>query len=99
MRFITLPAKLPGESWQVQFDFAGQIPVGETISSASVSAAVYSGVDASYADVANGAQAISGTIVTKTIDSGVAGVIYLLTCSAMLSDTQVLSLQAYLAVQ
>jgi len=90
--------KKVGETADVLFDFSGKVPAGGSISSATVTAAVYSGVDANPSALISGADSISGAIVTQELTAGVAGVIYELTCEALLSDGQTLRMSSYLAV-
>lgn len=96
MSRIILTPKLLGETRAYGFTFT--LPVGVTISSASVAATVYSGTDASPSSIISGSASASGAIVTQNVTAGTAGVIYDLVCTAILSDGQTLQLGAYLAV-
>jgi hypothetical protein len=80
------------------YDFTFTLPAGVTISSASTTATVYSGTDASPSSIIDGSAAISGAVVTQSIIAGTAGVLYTLLCSATCSDGQVLTLEGVLAV-
>ena len=54
MSRIVINPKLKGETRKVQFDFSSSLGAGETISTQSVAAFVYSGVDASPSAIVNG---------------------------------------------
>lgn len=97
VRVVQVP-KLQSESVNYSFDFTSRLNVGETITASSVTATVYTGVDASPASIISGSSTISGSIVTQLIIAGVAGVIYELLCTAVTSAGQTLKLSAYLAV-
>lgn len=91
-----LESKLVDETKPYTFYFS--LPVGVTISSASLSVTVYSGTDAAPSSLLSGADSTSGATVTQNITGGTAGVIYLLQCTATLSDASVISQAGYLAV-
>ena len=95
---IILPEKRSSETLLVPFNFLSALTVGTTISSASVTATVYSGTDASPSAIISGSATISGAIITQKIVAGTAGVTYLLAAAATTSDGQVLVLNAYLVV-
>lgn len=94
----SIPAKLVGETVLETFDFLSQLALGETLSTATVTAAVYSGTDASPSAIVSGSATISGTKVTQLITAGTLGVVYLLTCTVTTSLSQTLLLEAFLAV-
>lgn len=98
MTRVELAPKLLGETADYQFDFSSRLAVGETISSATVTATVYSGTDASPSSIINGADSTSGAIVTQSITGGVLGVLYELICAATTSTGQVLQLVGILAI-
>lgn len=95
---VELSAKLLGETVTETFDFSSRMGVGETISSAGVSASVFSGTDSSPSSILNGAAAISGQTITQSLTGGVLGVLYLLVATATTSLGQLLQLSAYLPV-
>jgi hypothetical protein len=99
MNRIQLPPKLLGETANTVFDFVSKLAVGETISTGSVVATVYSGVDATPASLVSGAASLSGTKVTQQITGGVAGVIYQLLCTITTSAGQTLQLFGLLVVE
>ena len=80
------------------FDFANQYIAGETVSSGSVTAVVYSGVDATPSAVLSGAGVASGTKFTQKVAGGVEGVAYLLTCTTTSSTGKVRSLEGFLVI-
>ena len=87
MTNASFPIKAVGASRIFTFNFQDQLAVGETISSASVAATVYSGTDASPSSLISGADSISGAEVSQVITGGVAGVTYVLTCTAVTSTS------------
>lgn len=98
MSRVVLPPKLLGETVNEIFDFTSLLAVGETLSTASTTASVYSGTDASPSSIINGSASISGAKVTQSITGGTLGVLYELLCTVTTSASQTLSLSAYLAV-
>jgi len=98
MSRIILEGKLASETIRVTFDFLSRLAIGETLSSASVAATVYSGTDAAPSAIISGSDSISGSQVTQLITGGTLGVTYLLVCTANTSLSQVLELSAYLVV-
>lgn len=93
-----LGGKHLGETIKVVFDFISSLAVGETLSTAAVTAAVYSGTDATPSAIVSGSAAISGTQVTQAITGGVSGVVYLLTCTVTTSASQTLAKDGYMVV-
>lgn len=89
-----------GESNFVFFNFASALAAGETISSATVTASVYSGVDANPNNLIAGADTIIGTQVRQLLSdaAGVLGVVYKLLCTADTSLGQRLQQSSYLAI-
>ena len=80
------------------FNFTSQLAVGETINSATVTASVYTGVDANPSSIISGAATISGAIVSQKLTGGVVGVIYELLCAAVTNLGQTIQLAGYLAI-
>lgn len=93
------PPKLAGETETVQFDFTSDLAVGETISTQSVAATVYSGTDAAPSGLISGLATASGAVVSQKLIGGVAGVIYQLVCTITTSLSQTLLMQAYMVVE
>ena len=92
-------AKTSSETSSVTFDFSVQFPgIGENISSVSVTATVYSGVDATPSALLGGAATFGGKIARQKLVGGVAGVTYLLTATAVSSLGNTRSLSGYLSV-
>tara|TARA_R110000868_G_scaffold154071_2_gene380110 strand:- start:5356 stop:5661 length:306 start_codon:yes stop_codon:yes gene_type:complete len=98
MNRVAFPAKLIGETVAEVFDFASLLSVGETISSATCVATVYSGVDASPSAILSGSATISGTKVTQKVTAGTLGVTYVIVCAATTSTSEIRALHAYLTV-
>ena len=92
-------AKISSTNFYAVFDFAQYLAVGETISSASVTATVYSGTDASPSSIISGGATSSGAQVTQTITGGVIGVTYILTCVITTSASKTFVLDGYLTVK
>lgn len=95
---VDLPPKLVGETETYEFDFSSRLASGETISTQVVTAAVYSGTDATPANIISGLASASGAIVSQKITAGTVGVIYELTCTITTSANQTLLLTGYIAV-
>lgn len=93
-----LPSKVSGSILLITFDFTSDLAVGETISSQSVTASVWSGTDSLPSDIISGAATVSGAIVTQKIDGGVTGVIYELLCTATTSLGQTLQQIGFLSI-
>ena len=98
MSLVQFPPKLPGEVKKLVFDFISNLAVGETISTKSVAAYVWSGVDGTPGSLISGSATASGTKVTQSVAGGIAGVIYKLVCTITTSLSQTLTLVGYLAV-
>lgn len=98
MSRIILDPKTVAETRTIQFNFASELAVAETISSASVTAAVYTGTDPLPSNIVSGAASISGPLVSQNITAGLVGVTYTLVCSVITSTGQVLGLSAYLTI-
>lgn len=101
MNRVIFPSKRLGETIipnPSPFNFTSQLAVGETISSATVTASVYTGVDANPSAIISGSATISGAVVSQKITGGVLGVIYELLCAAVTSAGQTIQLAGYLAI-
>lgn len=98
MTRVEFPPKLTGSTETYQFDFSSRLAVGETISTQTVTATVYSGTDASPSAIISGSATASGAIVSQKITAGTVGVIYELTCTITTSASQTLLLTAFLAI-
>lgn len=97
-RVVIAPKRL-GETIVLNpWNFLSLLGVSETISSATVTASVYSGVDANPSAMISGSATISGAVVSQKIVGGVVGVIYELLCAAVTSAGQTLELAGYFAV-
>ena len=90
--------KLVGATRTVVFEFLGELAVGETISTSTVTAAVYSGTDASPSSLISGSASASGTQVSQKLTGGAEGVIYKLTCTITTSASNTLVKTGFLAV-
>lgn len=92
---------LDGAVKKVTFDFLGDLAIGETLSTAAVTASVFSGTDASPSSLVSGSASISGTVVTQLLSAlagGVLGVVYELLCTVTTSAGQTLKQAGYLSV-
>jgi methylmalonyl-CoA mutase cobalamin-binding subunit len=92
------PAKLSTETHLLTFDFSNDLPAAVTISTQVVTAAVYSGVDASPSSLISGSASDSAQIVTQLVTGGVSGTTYLLTCTITTSDSQTHAKQGFLTI-
>ena len=95
---IIFGSKHSGETVSEVFDFTSRLALGETISSATVTAAVYSGSDSSPSALISGSASISAGKVTQKVTGGTLGVTYTLTCTAITSASQTLQLVGFLAI-
>lgn len=93
-----LPIKLLGESKLYTQDFADVLAVGVTISTKTVTASTYSGIDASPSSIVSGSATSSGSIVSQMLTAGTLGVIYKLLWAITTSDSQTLQKATLLAV-
>jgi hypothetical protein len=91
-------AKTTSETVAVSFDFSSDYAVGETCSSGSVTATVYSGTDAAPSGIVSGAAGFTGAVATQTVVGGVAGVTYLLTATTVSSLGKTRSRSGYLSI-
>lgn len=98
MNLCELAPKLTGETKSYDFNFTSQLALGETISTQTVTATVYSGTDANPSGIISGAASASGAIVSQKITAGEEGVIYRLVCTITTSAGQTLPLAGFLAV-
>ena len=100
MARIVLNPKLAVEVRNETFNFTSSLAASgtETISTASTTAIVFSGTDASPGAIISGTATISGAQVTQKIQGGIVGVIYELRCSITTSTGQTLVLAGYLAI-
>lgn len=79
-------------------NFISSLQVAETITTASVSASVYSGNDPTPSAILSGSPTISGTTISQLVTGGVLGTIYELLYTANTSLAQSIQISAYLAV-
>lgn len=98
MSRVELPPKLVGETKLYYFDFSSQIDSGVTLSTATVTAATFSGTDASPSSIISGSATISSAVVSQKITAGTLGVSYELTCTVTTSDGQTLLMVGVLPV-
>jgi flagellar biosynthesis protein FliR len=99
MNRVVIPPKRLGETVILNpWNFISLLSVSETISSATVTATVYSGIDANPSAMISGSTTITGTVVSQKIVGGVVGVVYELLCAAVTSAGQTLQLAGYFAV-
>ena len=98
MSKIIFEGKLVGETVAEIFDFTSRLSPTETISTAIVTASVYSGTDASPSSIISGSTTISGQKVTQRITAGVLGVTYKLLCTITTSSGQTLQLSGFLVI-
>lgn len=92
------PPKLVGATLSLVFDFISDLSPGETISTQTVAATVWSGTDGSPSAIISGSATASGSKVTQKVTAGVSGVIYQLLCTITTSLGQTLQSAGYLAI-
>lgn len=90
--------KRAGETRLLAFDFAPLLASGETLSTQSVAATVYTGTDASPSAIISGSASASGSVVSQKVTAGTAGNIYNLVCTVTTSAGQTLKLAGVLAI-
>ena len=95
---VDFPPKLTGETRNYQWDFTGSLALGETVITATVTAAVWSGNDATPSALISGSAAVASPLVTQLVTGGVAGTIYKLVCAAVTSAGQTIDGYGLLAV-
>ena len=95
---VIFDPKYVGETKLFQFDFTSDLAIGETISTQTVTASVYSGTDGSPSAIISGIASASGAIVSQKVTGGVLGVTYELLCTITTSLGQTVEKSAYLAV-
>ena len=76
------------EDWVIGFNFVGRLASGETISTATCTATVFAGTDASPSSIISGSTTTTGTKVTQLIVDGVDGVTYQVQCAITTSSSQ-----------
>jgi hypothetical protein len=96
---VVLQSKRAGETRVYTFDPISQLQAGQTVSSAVVTSAVYSGVDANPASMISGSATVAlSRVVSQKLTGGVAGVLYTITCTFTLSDSTIIVMSGILAV-
>lgn len=89
-------SKHASETARLVFDFLSLLAVGETLSSVSLSSALYSGEADDALTLTTGV--IDGSQVATLAAAGTEGVTYLVTCSALTSLGQAIPLSGYLTI-
>lgn len=98
MSRVIFDAKRVGETRPYVFDYTSVLAVGETLTMATVTAAVYSGTDPTISPFLNGAPAVVTPKVTQSITAGLVGVTYKLDCAATTSLGNVFVITAFLTI-
>ncbi len=96
MNRATFPGKPANETLRISFEFSPSLAVGETVSSASANATVYSGDEDATLSV--GPDTITGGEVSLLISGGTEGVTFLVTCAAVSSLGQILHQSGYVTI-
>lgn len=94
---LAVPKKA-GELATVPFDFTSKLAPGETISLATVTCTLYSGVDPNPSAMIFGVATIFGFVITQKITAGGVGNLYQLLCTITTSTGQSILMSMYLAV-
>ena len=95
---VDFPPKPVSSTESYTVDFVDSIPAGDSISTQSVVASVYSGADASPSAIISGSATASGTKVTQKVTAGTLGVIYQLTWTVGTTAGLTLKKMGFLAV-
>lgn len=95
---ISFSPKAPTETAAYVFDFVSSLATGETISTATCTASVFSGLDATPSGIISGVASISGTKATQKLTGGVNGTIYKVMMTITTSTSNTLVLSGYVAV-
>ena len=86
------------EDLKLTFSFENDIASGETILTATTTAAVWSGTDASPNDIVSGSASISGAKVTQLVINGSDGVTYILEFHVTTDQAQAIEGMALLEI-
>lgn len=95
----TFTPKQPGETLNIGFDFSASLAPTEVLNSATVTVSVLRGTDIHPENMMVGSPEILGGVVSHFITGGIAGVTYMLTCTAVTSDPQTLISEGVLEVR
>ncbi len=95
---ITLSNKSVSEVEFVTFDVSRYLNGGETLSSATITVTVKTGVDATPNNIKSGSAQLSGGVVKQLITGGVAGVTYKLSCVIVTNQRTLNAVECYLPV-
>jgi len=87
----------PGETILLGLNFADDVATGDSISSATWTCSVASGVDASPSSRISGGPLISGTLVQIMVTGMLPGVLYRLQAYATLASGQIVTLYSHVA--
>ena len=98
MSRVVLPSKRVSGVARLLFDFAPQLGVGETISSKTATAAVFSGVTPDPSAPTIPSPSSSGTLVYPIVSGGSQGTIYDILVTVTTSFGQTLTMSGYLAI-
>lgn len=71
----------------ISFTFASSMAVGESIGSVTITAEVFSGVDASPSATLSGAPTVGANAVTQLVQAGAQDTSYLYRCQATMTPT------------
>lgn len=95
---VDFPPKPASSTESYTVDFVDAIPAGDSISTKSVAASVYSGTDASPSAIISGSASSSGTQVTQKVTGGTVGVMYQLTWTVVTAAGLTLKKIGFLAI-
>lgn len=97
---VIFPPKTVGEIKIFSFNFLSKMANQEFVTSAVLTATVWSGNDPSPGAIIDGAYTLDSTdtIVSQRIQGGVLGTIYQLSCLAVTTSGQKLELSGYIAI-
>jgi hypothetical protein len=96
-RIVIPPGKL-GDDFSIPFDFISGLTPGVVLTSATVTATLYSGTDPSPQSIIDGPASVSGTIAFQPVKPTILGNVYDLSCAGVTSSGETVILDAYYAV-
>ena len=94
----TWPTKYVGERVTAEFDFARDVPAGDSVASVALVVTTVAGVDAAPAGVLYGSSVIKGARVFQQLAAGLAGRSYRVECRATTANNNILILARVLPV-
>lgn len=95
---LELKAKAPGATATYTFDFLSSLLPAESLSAATVTVTVYSGTDTNPSAVFVSRTLVGRSQVAITLDDGLGGVMYSVTCTATSNLSNIYTMTGILPV-